>query len=144
MPVWCIIIASFESVLYRRCQFTRKEGIRSFLNYYGKQGFMPKESIRLRYVGMLPLMGHREYRFQIEAVDKSFRTIALTIDDIIFRKNLLMFQEAPDLCYQKMLTDCAKESIDYPLCNLAPVTEAEVATYRMAHPVGKIRKTSFR
>jgi hypothetical protein len=106
---------------------------------------MAKDSVlHLRYMGMLAQIGHREYRFQIEAVDQSFRTVALTIDDAIFRNHLLMFQEAPDLCYQKMLADYANETANSPICSRATVTEAEVASYRDSHPIGKVRKTAFR
>jgi hypothetical protein len=93
---------------------------------------------------MLPNTGHREYRFQIESQDKSVRTVALTIDDGIFRTNQLMFQEAPDLCYQKMLADVVNETTGAPICSRAPVSEAEIVSYRNAHPIGKIRKSAFR
>jgi hypothetical protein len=100
--------------------------------------------LHLRYMGMLPQIGHREYRFRIEAVDQSLRNVALTIDDAIFRNHLLMFQEAPDLCYQKMLADYERETTDAPIRSRATVTEAEVASYRDSHPIGKVRKTAFR
>ncbi len=101
--------------------------------------------VRLRYMGMLPHIGHRAYRFQLEAPDNSIRTAVLTIDDNLFRNHLLMFQEAPDLCYQKMLTDFANETVDSPICARAEVTEAEVASYRNSHPFGKApRKAAFR
>jgi len=100
--------------------------------------------LQLRYIGMLPQSGHREYRFQIEAPDKSIRLVTLTIDDGIFRKNQLMFQEAPDLCYQKMLADVANEATGSPICSLAPVTESEIASYRDSHPIGKMRRTASR
>ena len=100
--------------------------------------------LQLRYLGMLPHIGHREYRFQIEAHDKSVRTVALTIDDGIFLKNQLMFQEAPDLCYQKMLADVINEATGPHICSLAPVTESEIASYRSSHPTGKLRKMAAR
>ena len=100
--------------------------------------------LQLRYIGMLPHIGHREYRFQIEAHDKSVRTVALTIDDGIFRKNQLMFQEAPDLCYQKLLADVINETSGTPICSLAAVTDSEIASYRDSHPTGKMRKTAAR
>ncbi len=100
--------------------------------------------LQLRYLGMLPHIGHREYRFQIEAHDKSVRTVALIIDDGIFRKNQLMFQEAPDLCYQKLLADVINEADGAPICSRASVTDTEVATYRNAHPTGKLRKMGAR
>jgi len=98
--------------------------------------------LQLRYLGVLPHIGHREYRFQIEAHDKSVRTVALTIDDGIFLKNQLMFQEAPDLCYQKLLADITSETAGAPIRSLAPVTESEIASYRHSHPTGKLRRTT--
>ncbi len=100
--------------------------------------------LHLRYVGMLAHIGHREYRFQIEASDKSVRSVALTIDNSLFRNSRLMFQEAPDLCYQKMLADCASETTGRPICSRAAVTEAEIDCYRDSHPIGKVRKAAFR
>lgn len=100
--------------------------------------------LQLRYLGVIPRIGHREYRFQIEAQDKSVRTVALTIDDAIFRNHQLMFQEAPDLCYQKMLADITNEDIGKPICNSAPVTESEITSYRHSHPTGKLRRMAGR
>ena len=100
--------------------------------------------LQLRYIGMLPHIGHREYRFQIEAHDKSVRTVALTIDDGIFLKHQLMFQEAPDLCYQKLLADVTKEDSGTSISSRAAVTDSEVASYRDSHPTGKMRKTAAR
>ena len=95
--------------------------------------------LQLRYIGMLPQLGHREYRFQIEAHDKSIRTVALTIDDGIFRKNLLMFQEAPDLCYQKVLLDLSNETPSAPLCSRVTVTGIDIANHRGSHSTAKGR-----
>jgi hypothetical protein len=92
---------------------------------------------------MLAHIGHREYRFQIEASDKTVRIVALTIDDGMFRNHRLMFQEAPDLCYQKMLADCASETTGSPIGSCAAVTEAEIDSYRYSHPIGKVRKADF-
>ncbi len=100
--------------------------------------------LQLRYLGMLPHIGHREYRFQIEADDKSLRTVALTIDDLMFRENRLMFQEAPDLCYQKMLADVTNEPTGARICTIASVTESDITFYRNLHPTGKMRKSAAR
>jgi hypothetical protein len=97
--------------------------------------------LQLRYLGMLPQTGHREYRFQIEAHDKSLRTVALTIDDGLFQRHKLMFQEAPDLCYQKLLADVTNETPGAPISPTASVTEMEIATYRTSHPTGRLRKS---
>ena len=112
---------------------------------FSKEGGMAKDLVlQLRYLGMLPHIGHREYRFQIEADDKSVRTVALTIENLLFREYQLMFQEAPDLCYQKMLADVANESGGARICNIASVTESDITFYRNSHPTGKMRKMAAR
>jgi hypothetical protein len=100
--------------------------------------------LQLRYIGMLPHIGHREYSFQVEAHDKSVRTVVLTIENAVFLNHQLMFQEAPDLCYQKLLADVSNESADTPIRSRAPITESEGASYRNSHPTGKLRRTAAR
>jgi hypothetical protein len=55
-----------------------------------------------------------------------------------------MFQEAPDLCYQKLLADVINETSGTHICSLAAVTDSEIASYRGSHPTGKMRKTAAR
>ena len=98
--------------------------------------------LQLRYIGMLPHIGHREYSFQVEAHDKSVRTVVLTIDDAVFLNHQLMFQEAPDLCYQKLLADVCSETTGTPIRSRAPITESEVASYRDSHPTGQVRRSA--
>jgi hypothetical protein len=101
---------------------------------------MPKDLVlQLRYLGVLPRSGFREYSFTIEDKDSALRQVALTIDDGMFMQNLLMFQEAPDLCYQKLLADMIGETADTPIRSRASVTTQEIACYRDAHPIGRAR-----
>ena len=59
----------------------------------------------LRYLGKISKPEHSEYGFRVEYENKSVRLLVLTIANSIFLTNLLMVQEAPDLCYQKVLTE---------------------------------------
>ena len=61
--------------------------------------------MQLRYLGVIPQSGFVEYGFRIEDKDKNARQVILTITDDLFRENNLKFQEAPDLCYQKVLVE---------------------------------------
>jgi len=101
--------------------------------------------LQLRYLGLMPQAGYVEYGFRIENKDKSVRQIVLTIEDDFFRKNDLKLQEAPDLCYQKVLMDLDAENADsqVPFCVL-PVTALDIAHYRDLHPTAKLRKLSRR
>jgi hypothetical protein len=96
--------------------------------------------LQLRYLGVLPKIGFVEYGFRIENKDKSARLVVLTIADDFFLKKDLKPQEAPDLCYQKMLIDLETEKSDecFPLS--VSVTALDVAHYRDLHPTNKSRK----
>jgi len=95
--------------------------------------------LQLKYIGVNPQRGFREYSFTIEDKDKVIRQVSLIIDDGVFTQNQLMFQEAPDLCYQKLLWDMEHETAEAPISNRASVTPTEIALYRDAHPMGKQR-----
>jgi hypothetical protein len=107
------------------------------------QGYetMAKESVlQLRYLGVFPQTGHREYRFHIEKEDSKIRNVSLTIDDHFFGTKKLMFQEAPDLCYQKLLVEVRDETRDVPILSHAAVTETDIQSYRESHRKVRTRK----
>jgi hypothetical protein len=106
---------------------------------------MPRDFVlQLRYIGVFPQNGHREYRFHIDKGDQQIREVALTIDDGLFTQNHLMFQEAPDLCYQKLLLDLRNESDDAPIGTSTAVTSSDIAVYRDSHPTSKTRRVGSR
>lgn len=100
--------------------------------------------LQLRYLGVMPQVGYVEYGFRIENKDKSFRQVVLTIEDGFFLKNDLKLQEAPDLCYQKVLMDLNVEEADSRIPFRVPVTALDIAHYRDLHPTAKFRKFSRR
>jgi hypothetical protein len=99
--------------------------------------------LQLKYLGVIPQDGFIEYGFRVTDKDKSVRQVSLTIADAFFRRNDLKFQEAPDLCYQKVLMDLNNESSDSAIPDCTPVTALDIAQYRDLHPTAKSRK-SFR
>jgi hypothetical protein len=96
---------------------------------------------QLRYLGVIPQAGYIEYGFRIEKKDKTDRQVVLTIEDAFFQRNDLKFQEAPDLCYQKVLMDLDNEKPDSVIPACIPVTALDIAHYRDLHPTTKSRKT---
>ncbi len=100
--------------------------------------------LQLRYVGVFPQEGHREYRFNIKEEDADTREVILMIPDGLFVTNRLMFQEAPDLCYQKLLADLRNESREAPICSRTTVTAMDIDSYRETHPTAGVRKKIFR
>ena len=100
--------------------------------------------LQLRYMGVFPQSGHREYRFRIENEGSEIRDVSLTIDDHLFGTKRLMFQEAPDLCYQKLLTEVRNENRDVPILKRAAITAIDIKSYRESHPTVKVRKSHAR
>ncbi len=96
---------------------------------------------QLRYLGVIPQTGHVEYGFRVEDKDKNIRLIILDIEDGVFERKDLMVQEAPDLCYQKVLADLGNETPDSPIGSHVPVTASDIAHYRELHPTTRSRKT---
>jgi hypothetical protein len=97
---------------------------------------------QLRYLGAIPQAGHVEYGFRIEDKDKSTRLVVLEIESGFFRSNQLMFQEAPDLCFQKVLADLDNETADSLIGSRVSVTASDIAQYRDRHPTAtKPRKS---
>jgi hypothetical protein len=97
---------------------------------------------QLRYLGAIPQVGHVEYGFKIEDKDKNTRVVVLEIEAGYFRTNQLMVQEAPDLCYQKVLVGLVNESAGTPIGSRVPVTASDIANYRELHPTAKLRKVA--
>jgi hypothetical protein len=103
-----------------------------------KPNYLP----RLRYLGRIPQLGHSEYGFRIENEDKSVRMLILTIEDSYFLTKQLMCQEAPDLCYQKVLTDLNSENT-YISEDSILITGSDIEKYRASHPTAAARRKSF-
>jgi hypothetical protein len=104
-------------------------------------GQMTKELVlQLRYAGVFPQTGLREYRFEISKENRAdTRQVVLTIEDALFSTRLLLFQEAPDLCYQKLLQSM-RDSETTPIGARTKVTASDVAYYRDNHPNTRMRK----
>ena len=98
--------------------------------------------LRLKFLGVFPQPGYIEYGFHIENEDKSHRHVVLTIHNILFRQNELKFQEAPDLCYQKVLAGLGNETSEHQFPARMIVTAEDIIQYRDLHPTIKTRKMS--
>jgi hypothetical protein len=99
--------------------------------------------LQLRYLGVIPQTGYVEYGFRIEDKDKAVRQVVLTIEDALFVENHLMFQEAPDLCYQKILMDLSNET-GSQIRGRVPVTASDIVQYRDSHPTTKFHARAAR
>ncbi len=99
------------------------------------------DTMHLRYIGVIPQTECLEYGFRIEDKEKDPRLVVLMIESGFFKRHELMLQEAPDLCYQKLLADLRKETAEFPISPCLSVTAADIAHYRELHPTGKSPKS---
>lgn len=100
--------------------------------------------LQLRYLGVIPQAGYREYGFHVLGEKEDVRQVVLTIDNQLFRQCQLMYQEAPDLCYQKLLKDLSNETTESPICSRMAVSTADIASYRDTHPTSKKRSKAMK
>jgi hypothetical protein len=123
--------------------FRGKETFSKTIDCFQKgKALKPNHFPQLRYLGRIPQLGHSEYGFHIENEDKSIRMLILTIADSFFLTKQLMLQEAPDLCYQKVITDLNGENADL-VEDLVLITESDIAKYRAFHPNTAARRKAF-
>jgi hypothetical protein len=102
------------------------------------------DTTKLRYIGVIPQTECLEYGFKIEDKDKDPRLVVMMIESGFFKQYELKFQEAPDLCYQKLLADLRDETEELPVCPRSSVTVADITHYRESHPTGKPSKARYR
>jgi hypothetical protein len=95
----------------------------------------------LRYLGKISKPEHSEYGFRVEYENRSVRLLVLTITNAVFLAHQLMVQEAPDLCYQKVLTDLKSETADQIL-DITSITGSDIEHYRNIHPI--LQRKSFK
>jgi hypothetical protein len=99
-------------------------------------------TMHLRYIGVIPQTECLEYGFQIEDKDKDPRLVVMMIESGFFKKYELMFQEAPDLCYQKLLADLKDETAELPINPRLSITADDIGRYRELHPAAKSKLRS--
>jgi len=88
---------------------------------------------QLRYLGTISKPEHAEYGFHIENPDKTVRLLVLTIANSVFLTRRLMVQEAPDLCYQKVLASL-RDATAGPAEEYISISELDITNYRAFHP----------
>jgi len=93
--------------------------------------------VKLWYVGMSSRSGARDYQFIVQSGDDDGREVTLSIEDAIFSKRQLSFQEAPDFCYQKLQEKLENEATEGPIRKREPVTALDVTRYRDSHEIPK-------
>lgn len=88
------------------------------------------KAMEFRYLGVQPRTGRREYEFSVPVPDRDPASVVLVIDDVYFTTKQLSFQEAPDLCYQKLRTEFLAAM---PVRGSIEITSEDLAHYRLTH-----------
>jgi hypothetical protein len=99
-------------------------------------------TVPLRYLGVNRQAGYVEYEFHVgQNKTQDSRRVVLTIQSDVFASRELMLQEAPDLCYQKLLAELGRDTYQSSLESRIAVTADDIAAYRQSHPTpsGRIR-----
>jgi hypothetical protein len=87
---------------------------------------------QLSYLGVISQPGRSDYGFRIINDDKSARLLVLTIDAAVFLTKQLLLQEAPDLCFQKVLADLRSDAPALVEETIG-ITEMDIVNYRASH-----------
>ncbi len=97
---------------------------------------------QLSYLGVNSRPECSEYGFRITNEDRTARLLILTIANTVFLTKQLLIQEAPDLCYQKVLADLRSE-IPSLIEDSVAVTESDLLEYRASHPNISLKRKSL-
>jgi hypothetical protein len=97
----------------------------------------------LCYLGVIQRPEFSEYGFRITNEDKTARLLILTIANSVFLTKQLMVQEAPDLCFQKVLADLRSE-VPALTDQSVVISESDLVQYRASHPNTSLKRKSFR
>lgn len=88
------------------------------------------KTMEFRYLGVQPRTGRREYEFLVPVATGDPENVVLAIDDVYFTTRQLSFQEAPDLCYQKLRAEVLAEAA---IPASIEITSADLDHYRQTH-----------
>jgi len=93
----------------------------------------------LMYTGFALVPGGREYSFSLARHELPVRLFTVMVKDNAFGPGLLRFQDAPGLCYERLLSALAGEETETPVSSHQLVTASDIGEYQ-AHGREKSRK----
>ena len=90
----------------------------------------PAAALLVQYLGFQDAPDRREYEIRVRRGDQS-RQYTLWIAQASFAQRHALFQDGPDICYQKLLRALAEP--EPPAADCIAVTEGDLAAYRETH-----------
>jgi len=98
----------------------------------------------VQYVGFVAKPRVREYTFNVKNGADKAREFQITISNEAFLSNRVRYQDAPDICSQRLQCELASAS-NHPAETRFTITDAEIDDYRTAHsPKAKPSWQKFR
>jgi hypothetical protein len=89
-------------------------------------------TLYVQYVGFVSKPRVREYTFSVKEGGDQAREFQFTISNEAFLSNRARYQDAPDICSQRLHVELAGAS-NHPEKTHYTITDAEIDDYRTAH-----------
>lgn len=87
----------------------------------------------IQYLGFELKSRGRDYRYRVVDPKSETREFTLTILNQAFASRQVPYQDAADLCYQKLRRDLATETAENPIPRHHTVSSVELDLYRERH-----------
>jgi hypothetical protein len=98
------------------------------------------KSLVIQYVGFQLKPRGRDYSYRVVDPKNEPREFTLTISNQAFVERHVPYQDAADLCYQKLQKELSAESAEHPLQRHFTISDQELDEYReRIRPVKKRR-----
>lgn len=89
-------------------------------------------SVQVQYVGFEAKAVAREYTLRVRQAAEEWRDFTVTIPHEAFLSRRARYQDAPEICFLKLLRELAAHA-NHPPSSRLSVTDAELEDYRQAH-----------
>jgi hypothetical protein len=90
------------------------------------------DTVVLQYVGFETKGAVREYTFTRRGTDGAFSEYFVSIANDAFVTHRVRYQDAPDICSQRLHREFATQTDDRPSSRFS-ITDAELADYQVGH-----------
>lgn len=89
--------------------------------------------MQIQYLGFQTKTRGRDYIYRVIDPKSENREFTFTISNQAFAERRVPYQDAADLCYQKLQKDLGLETADQPLPRHLTLSDVDLDTYREKH-----------
>ncbi len=90
-------------------------------------------TMQIQYLGFELKPGGRDYTYRVLAPKSEARQFTLTISNKAFIEIRVPYQDAADICYQKLQRELLAETQECPLRRRSSVSDEELREYQEKH-----------